>query len=501
MDEYLTPTQMAKKLKISRQAVIDRINRGAIKAIKVGRQYIIPHQELKEPYPQDAAKKHSKHDARIEHLLQLVKEKNIRTIQLWFVDILGILKCISITNGELADALAHGKGFDGSSVTGFAEAQESDIIAKPDPDTFTILPWTKEENPIGRMFCDILNPDGTPYAGDPRYALKRVLRRAKNMGYDFNVGAEIEYFYFKSDKSPEVLDEGTYFELIPNDLANNLRNQTVRTLEEMGIVIEASHHEVAPSQHEIDPKYSEALRAADNIVSSRFVIKEVAQQQGVYATFMPKPIYGVNGTGMHLHESLFNGKRNAFFDPKDKTNLSALAKYFIAGQLKHAREICALTAQWVNSYKRLVAGYEAPVYISWAQRNRTALIRVPLYRPGNEQATRAELRCPDPAANPYLALAVMLAAGLEGIEKKYKIPEPVEPNIYEMAMEERKRRGLHPLPGNLFEAIEETRKSKLVRETLGEHIFTRFILNKEREWEEYRIQITSHEIKKYLPLL
>ena len=502
MEEYLTPTQLAKSLKISRQAVIQRIKRGAIKAVKVGRQYIIPREDTAElQFAEESRKKPLVQGRKEEEVLRLVKEKKIRTIQLWFVDILGILKGISITEGELADALKHGKGFDGSSVTGFAEAQESDIIAKPDPHTFTILPWTKEEAPIGKMFCDILNPDGTAYAGDPRFALKRVLQRAKRSGFDFCVGPEIEYFYFQSDKKPQVLDEGTYFELIPNDIANNLRNQTVRTLEEMGIVIEASHHEVSPSQHEINPKYSDALKTADNIITSRFVIKEIAQRQGVYATFMPKPIFGVNGTGMHLHQSLFRGDKNAFFDKKDKHSLSQVAKQFIAGELKHARQICALTAQWVNSYKRLVAGYEAPVYISWAHRNRTALIRVPSYRPGNEKATRAEIRCPDPACNPYLAFAVMLAAGLEGIEKEYKIPEPVEPNIYKMEMEERERRGLSPLPGNLFEAIEETKKSVLVRETLGEHIFTRFILNKEKEWEEYRIQITSHEIKKYLPFL
>ena len=502
MEEYLTATQMAKCLKISRQAVIERIKRGTIKAIKVGRQYIIPRQKNAELHlAEEFKKKAPTQGSKEEEILRLVKEKGIRTIQLWFVDILGTLKCISITNGELSDALKHGKGFDGSSVTGFAEAQESDIIAKPDPHTFTILPWTKSDYPIGRMFCDILNPDGIPYAGDPRFALKRVLQRAREAGFDFCVGPEIEYFYFKTDKRPEILDEGSYFELIPNDIANNLRNQTVMTLEEMGITVEASHHEVAPSQHEIDPKYTTALRTADNIITCRFVIKEIAQRQGIYATFMPKPIFGVNGTGMHLHQSLFWGSKNAFFDKKDKYSLSQVAKHFIAGELKYARQICALTAQWVNSYKRLVAGFEAPVYISWAQRNRTALVRVPLYRPGNEQATRAELRCPDPSCNPYLAFAVMLAAGLEGIEKKYKAPEPVEPNIYKMEMEERKRRRLHALPGNLFEAIEETKKSALVREALGEHIFSRFILNKEKEWEEYRMQITSHEIKKYLPFL
>jgi glutamine synthetase len=284
-------------------------------------------------------------------------------------------------------------------------------------------------------------------------------------------------------------------------LANTLRNKTVRVLEEMGIQMEATHHEVAPSQHEIDPKYNIALSSADNVITCRYVIKEIAQQHGVYATFMPKPMFGVNGSGMHVHQSLFKGDKNAFFDKKDKYHLSETAKQFIAGQLKHAREISSLTAQWVNSYKRLVPGYEAPVYASWAQRNRTALIRVPLYRPGSEKATRAELRCPDPACNPYLAFSVMLAAGLEGIEKKYKAPPPVEPNIYHMAMEEREKRGLTSLPGNLFEAIQETQKSQFVKEALGEHIFNRFLFNKKREWEEYRIQITQHEIKKYLPIL
>jgi glutamine synthetase len=280
-----------------------------------------------------------------------------------------------------------------------------------------------------------------------------------------------------------------------------MRNKTVRVLEEMGITMEATHHEVAPSQHEIDPKYNDALIMADNVITSKYVIKEIAQQNNIYATFMPKPLFGVNGSGMHVHQSLFREERNAFFEKKDKHHLSSIAKQFIAGQLSHAREICSLTAQWVNSYKRLVPGYEAPVYISWAQRNRTALLRVPLYRPGNEKATRVELRCPDPACNPYLAFAVMLTAGLEGIEKRYTLMPPVEPNLYHMAMEEREKRGVESLPGNLFEAILETEKSKFIKEALGEHIFTRFLFNKKKEWEEYRIQITHHEIKKYLPLL
>ncbi|MCM8781827.1 MAG: glutamine synthetase beta-grasp domain-containing protein [Candidatus Omnitrophica bacterium] len=509
--EYLSPTETARVLGISRQAVIGRIKHGSLLAERAGRQYIIPASQLTRAAahkPQATAKtrrplgvKRRRSVTSIENILKTVGRERIKTIQLWFVDILGILKCVSITDGELKETLYHGKGFDGSSVTGFAEAEESDIIAQPDPTTFKILPWTKENGPTARLICDILNPNRTPYTGDTRGVLRRALERAKKLGFVFYVGPEIEYFYFKSDKSAEIIDEGSYFELIPNDLANTLRNKSVRVLEEMGIPMEATHHEVAPSQHEIDPKYNDALTMADNVITCKYVIKEIAQQHGVYATFMPKPMFGVNGSGMHVHQSLFKGTRNVFFDKRDKYHLSEVAKQFIAGQLKHAREISSLTAQWVNSYKRLVPGYEAPVYASWAQRNRTALIRVPLYRPGSEKSTRAELRCPDPACNPYLAFAVMLAAGLEGIEKKYKLSAPVEPNIYHMAMEERERRGLTSLPGNLFEAILETQKSEFVRETLGEHIFNRFLFNKKKEWEEYRIQITQHEIKKYLPLL
>lgn len=435
-----------------------------------------------------------------EEILKFVKSHKIKNIQLWFTDILGSLKCCSITSDELPAALNHGKGFDGSSVTGFAEAEESDILARPDPSTFQLIPWEDKKEPVGRMFCDILNPDQTPYPGDPRYALKRNLERMKKMGFSYYyVGPELEYFYFKSHDKPEILDEGHYFDLIPNDLANTIRRKTMKTLESFGIGVEASHHEVAPSQHEIDLKYHDALDMADAVMTSRFVVKEIAQQNGVYATFVPKPIFGVNGSGMHTHQSLFKGKKNAFFKKKDKYGLSDVAKQFIAGQLRHAREICAITAQWVNSYKRLVPGYEAPVYISWAQRNRTTLIRVPMYRPGNEQATRAEIRCPDPACNPYLAFSVMVAAGLEGIEKRYKLPEPVEPNIYRMEMDEREQRGLKSLPINLFEAIKETEKSELVRSALGEHIFTRFLHNKNKEWEEDRIQVTSHELKRLLP--
>jgi glutamine synthetase len=505
-DNYLTPTQLARALGISRQAVGEKIQKGAIKAIKVGSQYIIDRKVLSSMKtgghsPEGVLKRLERSKNTKERVLKTVKENKINTIQLWFVDILGILKCVVITQRELEEALYHGKGFDGSSVTGFAEAEESDIIAMPDASTFQALPWEGSTIPVARLFCDILNPDKTPYPGDARWVLRRVLQKAKKLGFTFNIGPELEYFYFKNDHSTEVLDEGTYFELIPNDIADVMRNKTVDTLERMGIPMETGHHEVAPSQHEIDLKYDEALIAADNIITAKYCIKEVARANNTYATFMPKPMFGVAGSGMHIHQSLFKAGVNSFYDKNDKYHLSPVARQFIAGQLKHAREICVITAQWVNSYKRLVSGYEAPVYVSWAQKNRTALIRVPLYRPGNEKATRAEIRCPDPSCNPYLAFAVLLAAGLEGIEKKYKIPEAIEPNIYKMEMSEREHRGLVALPGNLFEAIEETEKSCLVKEVLGEHIFTRFLINKKKEWEDYRIQVTSHEIRRYLPVL
>ncbi|MCD5390926.1 glutamine synthetase family protein [candidate division NPL-UPA2 bacterium] len=431
-------------------------------------------------------------------VIKLVKEKGVKFIQLWFADILGSLKSFTITERELEGALESGKGFDGSSITGYAEAEESDIIAMPDPSTFRILPW---EGSTGRMFCDILNPDRSPYPGDPRYVLKRTLKRASELGFTFYLGPELEYFYFKNSNSPEVLDEGGYFDLTAVDLANNVRKQTVETLEAMGIPVECDHHEVAPSQHEIDLQFAEALTMADRAMTYRMVVKEIAQRSGIYATFMPKPLFGLCGSGMHTHQSLFKDGKNAFFDPKDKYHLSKIAKGFIAGQLKHAREICSILAQWVNSYKRLVPGFEAPVYISWDQRNRTALIRVPLDKPGKEEAMRAELRCPDPACNPYLAFAVMLAAGLEGIEKGYKCPDPVEPNIYKMEASEKKDIGLEALPVNLFEAISEAERSELVRRTLGDHVFTRFIYNKKNEWNEDRVQVTSHEIKRYFSIL
>jgi glutamine synthetase len=437
-----------------------------------------------------------------EYILKMAKEHDVKFVRLWFTDILGILKSFAITVEELEGALEQGMGFDGSSIQGFARIDESDMVALPDPDTFQLLPWRpRVHHAVARMFCDIQKPGGELFEGDPRYVLKRNLKRAADMGYTFYVGPELEYFYFQDSKGTQRLDEGGYFDITPLDVATDLRRETVLTLEEMGIAVEYSHHEVAASQHEIDMRYTDALTMADNVMTYRLVVKQIALQQGVYATFMPKPVFGINGSGMHVHQSLFKGDTNAFFDKNDKYHLSKLAKHYIAGLLRHAPEITAVTSQWVNSYKRLVPGYEAPVYISWARRNRADLIRVPEYMPGKEKATRIEFRSPDPACNPYLAFAVMLAAGLEGIEKEYEVPEPIEENVYEMTDEERERRGIGTLPGSLWEAIQLTEKSELVRRSLGDHVFNAFIENKKIEWDQYRSQVTEYELKRYLPIL
>ena len=437
-----------------------------------------------------------------EYVLKMTKEHDVKFIRMWFTDILGFLKNFAITVEELEGALEEGMGFDGSSIEGFARIDESDMVALPDPDTFQILPWRpREHHAVARMFCDILRPGGEPFEGDPRYVLKRNLKRTADKGYTFYVGPELEYFYFRDSQGTEPLDQGGYFDLTPRDAATDLRKDTVLTLEEMGIGVEYSHHEVAPSQHEIDMRYTDALTMADNVMTYRLVVKEVALKYGVYATFMPKPVFGINGSGMHVHQSLFKGDRNAFFDKEDEYYLSKVGKYYIAGLLKHAPEITAVTSQWVNSYKRLVPGYEAPVYLSWARRNRSDLIRVPEYRPGREKSTRIEFRSPDPACNPYLAFSVMLAAGLEGIEKEYEVPEPIEENVYEWTEEERRRRGIGTLPASLLEAIQLTEKSELVRKALGDHVFNAFIENKKIEWNHYRTQVTEYELKRYLPIL
>jgi glutamine synthetase len=434
-------------------------------------------------------------------VLKAVKDHKVSFIQFWFPDVLGRLKSFNITPSELEEGLDEGMGFDGSSIEGFARIHESDMIAKPDVTTFQLIPWRPADKPVARMICDILNPDGTPYDGDPRYALKRVLKKAADKGYTCYFGPELEYFYFANDKCPEILDRGGYFDGLPIDAGTDMRRETIFALQDMGIGVEYSHHEVAPSQHEIDLKYSEALKMADTVMTYRTAVKEIARQNGAFATFMPKPIAGENGSGMHVHQSLFKGSENAFFDPKDKYHLSKIAKHYIAGILIHAREICAVTSQWVNSYKRLVPGYEAPVYVSWARRNRSAMVRVPMYKPGKAKATRIEFRAPDPACNPYLTFAVQIAAGLEGINKKYSLPEPIELDIFEMDEKERAKAGITSLPGSLFEAIQEVSKSKLVREALGDHIFEKFVANKIKEWDAFRIHVSKYEIDTYLPVL
>lgn len=437
----------------------------------------------------------------IDYVLKTAKEKNVKFIWLWFSDILGFLKGFSITIEELPEALEDGMGFDGSSIEGFVRIDESDMIALPDPDTFQLVPWRPQEPAVARMFCDILRPGGEPFEGDTRLVLKKNLERAAKMGYTFYTGPELEYFYFKSPDNPEPLDFGGYFEMTPQDMVHNLRRETILSLEAMGIGVEYTHHEAAPSQHEIDMRYTDALNMADSVMTYRMVVKQVAQKYGLYATFMPKPLAGQNGSGMHVHQSLFSGDRNAFFDPADGYHLSKIAKSYLAGLLKYAPEITLICNQWVNSYKRIIPGYEAPVYVTWAKRNRADLVRIPEYKPGKEKSTRIEFRSPDPACNPYLAFSVMLAAGLKGIEDHLEPPPPVEENVFEMTEAERRGRGINTLPANLWEAIEITSKSDLVRQALGEHVFNAFIGNKTIEWDNYRSQVTDWELKRYLPIL
>lgn len=436
-----------------------------------------------------------------EDILKLVKDNDVKFIRLWFTDVLGQVKSFAITDNELKGALERGMGFDGSSITGYQDIEESDMIALPDPDTFTMVPWRPKEKAVARMICNVLNPDRTPYEGDPRYVLKRALERAKEMGFDhYYVGPELEYFYFKNDQTTEILDKGGYFDLTTLDVASDLRRETILALEQMGIQVEYSHHEVAPSQHEVDMRYKDALQMADSVITYRVAVKEIANKLGVYATFMPKPIFGQNGSGMHTHQSLFKADNNAFFDAKSKDSLSDVARHYIAGLLRHAKEISVIFAQTTNSYKRLVPGYEAPVYIAWSRRNRSALIRVPEYHPGQEKATRCEFRACDPSCNPYLTFAAMLQAGLEGIEKKYKVPAPMEKNLYHLTDAERKAQGIETLPDSLGHAVAIAEESPLVKKILGEHIFPRFIELKKKEWDDYRIQVSEYELDKYLSI-
>jgi glutamine synthetase len=435
-------------------------------------------------------------------VLKSVEKEGVEFVLLWFTDLEGHLKSFAITLSELQGALDDGMGFDGSSITGFNAIEESDMVAIPDPGTFQVMPWKEGETRVGRMICDVVTPDGEPYEGDPRYVLRRALERMQSMGFDtFNVGPELEYFLFEDSTGTKTLDEGGYFAMTTLDAASELRQETVRALESVGIPIEYVHHEVGPSQHEIDMRFAPALEMADHTLTYRLIVKEIAKKAGYHATFMPKPIFGENGSGMHTHQSLFTDGRNAFFDEDDKWSLSEVGKGFIAGQLRHAREISAVFAQWVNSYKRLVPGYEAPVYVAWSRRNRSALIRIPLYKPGNEQATRAEIRCPDPACNPYLTFAALLHAGLEGIEKGYELPDPMETNLYHLTAEQRRERGIAALPETLGEAIDELSNSELVRKAFGPHIFDRYVELKRKEWDDYRVQLTDWEMNRYLAVL
>ncbi len=437
-----------------------------------------------------------------DEVLAEIDRRDVKFVRLWFTDILGQLKSFAVTKEEIGTALDVGMGFDGSSITGFNRIEESDMIAMPDTSTFALLPYRPAEKAVARMFCNVLTPDRAPYEGDPRHVLRRALSRARDLGFDhFHLGPELEFFYFRSPTDAEPLDTGGYFDLTTLDAASDLRRDTVLALESVGIDVEYSHHEVGPSQHEIDMRYADALRMADNVMTYRTIVKEVAHAHGVYATFMPKPLAGHNGSGMHTHMSLSRGGENAFFDADDPAYLSADARHFIAGLLRHARELSCVFAQWVNSYKRLVPGYEAPTYVAWSRRNRSALVRVPHYHPGKESSTRAELRCPDPACNPYLTFAALLHAGLDGIERGYELPDPIERNLYDTTPEERAAMGITSLPETLGEAIELGAGSELLLRAFGEHIHTRYVEVKREEWQEWRVQVTPYELDRYLPRL
>ncbi len=432
-----------------------------------------------------------------EYVLRTVEERDIRFIRLWFTDVLGFLKSFAITPAELEAAFDEGMGFDGSAIEGFARVQESDMVARPDPSTFQILPWRPEQAGVARMFCDVLTPAGTAFEGDPRHVLRRALQHAQEMGFTFYVGPELEYFYFRDQVSCEPLDQGGYFDLTPLDVSSDLRKRTVFYLEQVGVPVESVHHEVAPSQHEIVLRDSDALTMADSVMTARLAVKEVAQEAGVHATFMPKPIQGAWGSGMHTHMALYEGDRNAFHDADAPDRLSKVARAFIAGILTHAREITAVCNQWVNSYKRLIPGYEAPVSICWAHQNRSAMLRVPTGR-GD---FRVEIRTLDPACNPYLAFAVILRAGLDGIASNAELPPEASDNIWEMTDAERRAGGIELLPEDLSDAVARMEASPLLRDALGDHVFEYFIRNKRAEWNQYRAYVSPFEIDRYLPIL
>ncbi|MBW2989949.1 type I glutamate--ammonia ligase [Candidatus Woesearchaeota archaeon] len=440
--------------------------------------------------------------SKTDDVLEKAKKDGVRFIQLQFTDIHGAIKSVMIPIHRLAESLEKGTWFDGSSIEGFTRIAESDMYLKPDISTYALLPWETGEGATARLICDIYMPDGKPFEGDPRYILKRALKEASELGYSYNVGPELEFFLFRpkedSQITPVTHDKAGYFDFSPKDLAVQVRNDIINALESMGLEVEMSHHEVAPGQHEIDFKYGPALKTADNAITFKHVVKSIAQRHGLYATFMPKPLFRANGSGMHVHQSLFDKDgKNAFFNPDDSYKLSDMAKSFVAGQLSHVKAMSSILAPKVNSYKRLVPGYEAPVYICWAQINRSALIRIPRYSPGRENATRAELRCPDPSCNPYLAFAVMLKSGLDGMAKKMAPPAPVEEDVYEFDEAKLEKKKIDTLPCSLGDALIELKKDKVVQEALGSHTLPIYLAAKKAEYDEYRLQVTSWELEKY----
>ena len=445
----------------------------------------------------------SSNAANRDYVLKTVKERHIHFIRMWFTDALGHMKSFAITPSELESAFTEGMGFDGSAIEGFANSAESDMLAFPDASTFQVLPWRPKDDGVARMFCNICMPDGSRFEGDPRYVLQRTLRTAAEKGYTMNIGPEVEYFYFKNDKRPEPIDYAGYFDLTADDTASDLRRDTILTLEQMGIPVEYSHHETAPSQQEIDLRYGDALSMADAVMTYRLVVKEVALKHGVHASFMPKPIAGINGSGMHVHQSLFKDDCNVFYDGDDSLgfDLSEDAKHYIAGLLKYTPEFMLITNQFVNSYKRLVPGFEAPITLTWGRGNRSALIRIPHFKQGKPDSARLEFRCPDPACNPYLAFAVQLAAGLKGMEEKLELDEPIDCDISSMDRGEVREAGIRLLPGDLGEAIRLFEESEFVKDVLGETLHSYIVASKREEWRAYRAQVTQWEIERDFPIL